>query len=1372
MLKLTKMKTLGIDAGTNSIGWAIRDTQFDDNQIVDYGVITFEKGVASEKGIEFPKVQKRTESRGKRINYRAEKYRKWALLEFLIENKMCPISIEELNDWRKYKKNTSRKYPQSKEFTNWLRFDFDNDGKPDFHLINCSKHENLFAFRAFSIDEKYTKVYQDNPMLLGRILYQLVQRRGFKGRDEEEAKLILNGSEDTLGRNELEQYLIKHKSLGAALYYHQKEKGVRIRKRYNLRKDYENELKLLSEIYSFSEEQYQQLWKAIIWQRPLRTQKGLVGYCIYEKNKKRVQISHPLYEEYRVWNFINNLKISPPEGVQYIDYIEKRIYPLFYKSADFELKVILKQLQKDGASINSKYKDYTKVNAAKLLNLFDDIFGLDWKEKLDWDNIYKRENQPLKKTTSNYSFEDIWHVLNTFDSQENLFDFAINKLNLQEDKALKFSKFKLNQGYATLSLSAIKKIIPFLQSGVPYHYAVFLANIYKVLGADAITQTMIDSFIEDFKEIEIKHSQLKLILTIVNSLIIDEINNEHRYSIEDNRELDNSEINRINHKIKEIIGDSSWDNLDSSIQEDIFKAVKDKFKTFLCKPIRNKENLFVKLPTIHNQVFQQLKDKYNIPDERIKFLWHPSEQENYTTADDFVLYKVNHKDIYVNSNDEDRFKAHNSNAVREGRTIKLLGSPEPITKGLKNPMALKTMHKIKKLINFLIQNNKIDEDTRIVIEIARELNDANKRKALDRWNRLREAENEGYSKIIEEINQECNTKFNPNDQVLIRKIRLWKEQNQMCLYTGVMIPKCEVLNGNKYDLEHTIPASISFDNELKNLTLADTNFNRNIKGKKFPSQLANHEQILNNIKFIEEKIKKLDKDLKEWINKTSYASTKEIKDNCIQRRHLIKMELDYWNYKYNTFTLKEYKASWKNSQLRDTQIITKYLRPYLQTVFKNVSVEKASVVNIFKEIYKVKFVGDSKNRSTHSHHAIDASILTLIPNAYHRERILNLYNVEKDNKTGKTYHELPKDWPSFKPVTIKEIENKIFINNLIENRTTKQTYKTIRKKGKIVWTDKKNLVKQIASGDTIRGQLHGESLYGAIKTPLRNENNQILFNDDRTMKLSEEPILVIRKELVYKKDNNSPGFKNLDELQNVIVDQALFEMIKKQVEEAGEFKTALNNGIWMYDKKGNRVNKIRRVRCKETMKFKTAVQVHHHSFPSKFEYKATTLAKNGENALCLFYKEGTNKGMNILSISEIAQLKPKDDTFFFQEPEFNTMLSGKGKKAINIPLYAILRTGQKVLFYKDSIEELKELSLKDLSKRLYKVYQFESDGRMKFRHHLAAGIDTDLKKINKEVSSFKLEEEPIFLRIRQAEWKFAIDNVDFKIQIDGSINFL
>ena len=184
-------KILGIDLGSNSTGWAIRNTDLEGNQIEGFGVIIFEKGVASEKGNEYPKVQKRTESRGKKRNYQAEKYRKFGILQFLIEKNMCPLSIEDFNNWKTYIKGKKREYPQSEKFLNWIRFDFDGDGKPDFHLFGKDKVESYYVFRTFASNPDYKNVFYENPQILGRVFYQLVQRRGFKGRDEEEAKTML-----------------------------------------------------------------------------------------------------------------------------------------------------------------------------------------------------------------------------------------------------------------------------------------------------------------------------------------------------------------------------------------------------------------------------------------------------------------------------------------------------------------------------------------------------------------------------------------------------------------------------------------------------------------------------------------------------------------------------------------------------------------------------------------------------------------------------------------------------------------------------------------------------------------------------------------------------------------------------------------------------------------------------------------------------------------------------------------------------------------------------------------------------------------------------------------------------------------------------
>ena len=53
-------KILGIDTGTNSLGWAIVEKQADEYHLLDKGVNIFQEGVKVEKGIESSKAAERT----------------------------------------------------------------------------------------------------------------------------------------------------------------------------------------------------------------------------------------------------------------------------------------------------------------------------------------------------------------------------------------------------------------------------------------------------------------------------------------------------------------------------------------------------------------------------------------------------------------------------------------------------------------------------------------------------------------------------------------------------------------------------------------------------------------------------------------------------------------------------------------------------------------------------------------------------------------------------------------------------------------------------------------------------------------------------------------------------------------------------------------------------------------------------------------------------------------------------------------------------------------------------------------------------------------------------------------------------------------
>jgi CRISPR-associated endonuclease Csn1 len=1372
-------KILGIDLGTNSIGWAIRDTSETENQIIDKGVLTFDKGVAEDKSGEHPTVQKRTDARGIRRNYQAEKYRKWSLLECLIENNMCPLSIDELNDWRHYKKGVGRKYPMTEKFIQWLRFDFDGDGKPDFERLGFSKHESYYLFRCLIIDETKKEIFKTEPQIIGRVLYQMVQRRGYNDGSEideneknELSKTIMKGGGDAgaLGANEIEPYISKYKTLGAALYQIQKETKSRIRKRYNLRSRFEAEIKEICSIQGL-EHLYKKIWTSIIWQRPLRSQKGLVGICTFENNKSRCPISHPFYEEYRTWVFINNLKIKPinesTNNMDLKEILHSIVYPEFFKAApDFKLSTIKNKLKKAGYEIGAKFPDDTKVLSMSFNYKMKEIFGEAWKEKLGWNEIIINVQ---KDNICKYNVEDLWHLhfvkTTNKNTGETPFDFlkrfSIEKLNIKES-AESFAKIRLQQGYATLSINAIKKILPYLQKGFIYSEAVYLANLPEVLSTKNVTEDTAIHFAEEVRRILKENYKEKKYLQVVNELINDQLNAAQRYGMGANYQLDQDDYNDINKKIEDVFGKTSWQNIEEEEKSIATGFVSNKYLAFLQKRIFSK-NVFEKNERLHDKIFKWISDTYNIPAERIKHLWHPSEQETYAKAPE-----------------------------KDGK--KYLGSPEPISKGFKNPMALKTLHKLKKLINYLLEINKIDEDTRIVIEIARELNDANKRKAIERWQRDREAENDKYKKQIIEINKECNTQLDAEDKNLIDKIRLWEEQNRLCIYTGKTIGLCDVLNGSKYDYEHTIPASLSFDNEMKNLTVADKTYNQQIKGKKLPAECPNYETeythngitykpILDTVqsifgRLVEEEIKTkygkktvlkfekiiaLEKTYQEWKDKKS--DDKETKNNIIIKKHYLKMELDYWRYKLLTFTTKEYKAGWRNSQLRDTQTITKYSLPYLKTIFKKVEVQKGNITADFRKIYKVQPRLEKKDRTKHSHHAIDAAVLTLIPPPAVRDKILFKYNEAKDNNTG--YHETPMQWNSFNTNHILNIEEEILINYLPEHRTLTTTEKVVRKRGKIQFVKEKSegnkwqyklddqgkKIPLIAKGDSIRGQLHKLSNFGAI-------NN------------GEAIILVERYPI--------SSFTSITDCKH-IVDAKVKELVQT------ELQRRMDNGL-SFDKaklepvhfhKGNEV--IKKVRCKVAagrgyLTTEKAIKIGSHNYKSKHEYKESVYVQNEENTYCLYYEKKVedkiNRAFRIIGLFELSQLNLKNENEIKLENYYNKIISGKGKNALELPLVQIPKVGTKCIFYKESIDELKELDNPDLLKRLFRVYKFNVIGVTNYiylQNHLEARKNDELGNGD---GIFDRNLYQSRLMLNPDKFTCAIEGKHFEIKLDGEIKWL
>lgn len=162
---------LGLDLGTNSIGWAVVNTE-DKRQfrLVDKGVRIFQESVKIEKGVEGSKAAERTEYRSaRRIKFR-RKLRKIETLKVLVQARLCPLlSDDVLRSWR-----CKRIYPQNESFRHWLLTDSDNNLD-----VRKSQRNNPYYYRYLAASEKLNLSDENNRFLLGRAFYHMAQRRGF-----------------------------------------------------------------------------------------------------------------------------------------------------------------------------------------------------------------------------------------------------------------------------------------------------------------------------------------------------------------------------------------------------------------------------------------------------------------------------------------------------------------------------------------------------------------------------------------------------------------------------------------------------------------------------------------------------------------------------------------------------------------------------------------------------------------------------------------------------------------------------------------------------------------------------------------------------------------------------------------------------------------------------------------------------------------------------------------------------------------------------------------------------------------------------------------------------------------------------------------
>jgi len=1286
------MRVLGLDLGTNSIGWAVTDEMGQRTSLVDKGVVIFEKGVGEEKNVEFSRASERTKYRSaRRIKFR-RKLRKFETLKVLTKHGLCPVLSEaNLNDWRYQKK-----YPESSDFRNWLSC---------VNLDQNARNRSPYYCRYLAVTKKIDLESQRDREALGRALYHIAQRRGYK------SNRISGDDKDGTVAGAIKELQDKMDGRTLGQYYYEECVGnepVRGVGHYTSRKDYEAEFSRICEFQELDADLIRELERAIFFQRPLKSQKGQVGKCLFEPGKAKAPVSHPLFERFRMLQFVNNIKVREPvcstDEPRLLNERERGIAIrwLTARKKNEKFEKLAKQMlpkrvqieyggnwrESDTNSWVFNYRKDMDVPGSPVSALLTEIFGENWQDVLL--ERYQKRGQKTKDQV----VDDIWHVMFSFTDNSKLKEFFVKNLGVSDQEAEKLCK-PLPVGYGNLSLKAIRNILFWLEKGMIYSKAVFLAKLPEIFAKKGLVWDTNQASVEQLIECVMNsHTLDSAVEGAVNGVIKNLRNNEYNegnavlLQVPENLSLFRDKMTAV---IQSEYGERRWlkmtegeraSALERSIELLKFNAVQN-----------NGDGNFIKTRTLDLRIKCALADTFG---------FNYCRNEGESNGDLDVLYHPSDIDCYPKAEGD------------------YLGSPR--IQSIKNPVFMRTMTILRKLINALIQDGVVDRSTRIRVEMARDLNNANDRAALYRYQREKEKTRNEYAERI----AECGYAPTPSN---ILKYQLWTEQGGMCLYTGISIGLHDFLSDNPvYEIEHTIPRSRRLDNAQENLTLCEMHYNRSIKRNFVPQELGDADTIYQRAKHVyQPRIDELDSQIERSRSASRSAQEKHEKDAARQKFLKAKMERSYLYGKLKRFEMTEPPNGFTNNQIVDTRIISKYASLFLKSYFGRVETLKASVVHEVKDIWGL----NDKSRDNHVHHAIDAVVVACFNKGFYDQLAHYYEKFERFNKYGEPQPSAPLPWEGFDRYLNSQIQSEILIPHVHKDNTLKQTFKKLRKRGKVVCDEKGDA--QILKGNSARGQLHQETVYGVIQVPPEAGKGGA----------ETEQRSVVRK---FVKDLKTKDIDN-------IVDPVVREVIRQNISKVDK------DTIWLNEDKGV---SIKRVRLYAHPKVKSLISIRKHRDVSTKAHKSHQHVANGSNYITALYRGAVNGKVkeNWKVVSAFDAVKAE------REGTWAEIMPDVDEKGLE--LKHILNSGTHVLFWQNTPDELKKMSAAELLNRLYYVSVMEGP-TIKFNHNQTALTSGELGNGESAIEYG----DNFFNRMRLSvnRINILVEGADFDLDIRGRITW-
>ena len=436
---------LGLDLGTNSIGWAAVRLDEHDNPVgtLNMGVRVFPDG-RNPRDKQSLAVQRRV-PRGQRRRRDRYLQRRADLLDALVACGLMP---------------------------------------PDEDARKFVERLDPYALRLRALDHPLP------PFELGRALFHLNQRRGFKSNRKSDADDNESGAvKDAAEALDKQMTASRTRTLGEFLHSQRREgKATRFRnlgtgatakyKFYPTRQMFENEFDLIREAqaphHSLRSDQWDSLKDTIFLQRPLRPVDP--GWCLLEEGEQRAARALPVAQEYRMLQELNNLKVRVGIEPERLLDADERARALQRLRSGMDIKISIGKEDKA-----AKPTGDLGLPSGAAFNL-----ARGGRNAIKGDETAARltKRGKRKKRPPQAMFGDRWLEM-SLDERNEIVGFlletedpevvrrkALDVWGLDEAAAGAVAEVGLPSGYLNLSEKAIRKLLPHLEAGLVYSRAV------------------------------------------------------------------------------------------------------------------------------------------------------------------------------------------------------------------------------------------------------------------------------------------------------------------------------------------------------------------------------------------------------------------------------------------------------------------------------------------------------------------------------------------------------------------------------------------------------------------------------------------------------------------------------------------------------------------------------------------------------------------------------------------------------------------------------------------------------------------------------------------------------------------------------------